>query len=176
MPSLEALLSHCISLPHSLFAPREMNKIQKVTKFFLPTSKEVHDAAVAADSSKHKLTLLQQMRHSTAKHNAIALAKKEETARLTALRKAEEELQESAGSMEMEVRAEIDAVAEDSPIDLRPTKAKRPWCPRGKNWLLVAEHFDVYGFESTLRTFPEEFIDCTRHAAYQRMVRWKILL
>jgi hypothetical protein len=72
-PSLEALLSHCISLPTFTFCAREINTILKQTKFFLSTNKEVHDAAVAADSSTHKLTLLQQMRHSTKNNYAIAL-------------------------------------------------------------------------------------------------------
>ena len=89
-----------------------MKKNHKLTTFFRPASKEVYDAAMAASSTKHKLTLLEQMAHSKAKHAAIALAKKEELARLKALRDAEaqEEPVDKCAAVTKDIRAEIDAV------------------------------------------------------------------
>jgi hypothetical protein len=88
-----------------------MNKIRKVTSFFPPTSKEVHNAAVAADSTKHKLTLLEQMEESRRKKIAVDKAKKEELIRLKALRDARLEENEEMFTPEKEVRDAIDDLA-----------------------------------------------------------------
>jgi hypothetical protein len=61
---------------------------------------------------------------------------------------------------------------DDSGIDVGKKRKKRAWTPRSKNWLAVAEHYHEYGYDSTLKTFTEEFNDCTPHAAYQRLKKW----
>ena len=90
-----------------------MNKIQKLTSFFKATSKEVHDAAVAADSSKVKLTFLQQMATSRANHIALKKAMKDKQTHEKKLREARlaEKEEEQDDDEVKAVRNEIEMVA-----------------------------------------------------------------
>jgi hypothetical protein len=83
-----------------------MKKIQKLTAFFRRASKEVHEASVAADSTKHQLTLLQQMAESRANNLARDKAKREQAKRLERLRNARlaEEDDDDVRNIEKEVR------------------------------------------------------------------------
>lgn len=122
------------------------------------TNEDVHQAAVAADASKLNLTLLQQMAESKAKYIATEKARKENSARLIALRAAQEvaEAQTNTPSIEADIRSEIDLVASDTvhaaPSSQCPQK-KRTWTARPESWKVVAEHFDVFGRASTFRAF-----------------------
>lgn len=71
---------------------------------------------MAADASKLNLTLLQQMAESKAKYIATEKTRKENAARLIALRAAQEvaEAQTNTPSIEADIRSEIDLVASDT--------------------------------------------------------------
>jgi hypothetical protein len=92
-----------------------MANYPKLTKFFQKTSNEVHEAAIAANSGKYKMTLLQQMAASRAKKVASDKAKADELAKQIALRKATEAVERRAAakaeSVEKAIRDQIDLTA-----------------------------------------------------------------
>ena len=70
---------------------------------------------------------------------------------------------------------QIDAIVDDDIIILKnPGKPKaKTWSKRPANWKFIAEESKIYGTESVIRSFKDEFAGLSATACRQRVIQWR---
>ena len=148
--------------------------MKKINSFFMPVSAARHDVNLRLDNVNFSERLAKEAQEGQAR-------KEKSDADMEARRVASNKRRIEARKA-VDVRTDfeklqdqIDAIVDDDIIILKnPRKPQaKTWSKRPANWKFIAEESKIYGTESVIRSFKDEFAGLSATACRQRVIQWR---
>lgn len=149
--------------------------MRKIDSFFVPVSAARRKANLRLDEVNFNERLVKEAEERMARREKSDADK--EARRLASNKRRIEARKDVDERTDFEkLQDQIDAIVDDDIIlknnEVRTTRAKT-WSKRPVNWKFIAEESKIYGTESVIRSFGEEFAGLSATASRQRVVQWR---
>ena len=162
---------------------KKVSKQSRLDSFFRKESKKVHQARVQLDcamfdiAAKEKAVIMELRKAELIAAQELELLKRQEDALLIQQQTVvttPDEHGKNTGVSITEIKNKIDGCYVANGVDHSGNRKKRPYVGRNEhpNWRVIGEYAELNHWKATIKEFPNDFQDCTPHAAEIRCSRW----